>query len=242
MGFTIQEQLALKKSLQYTFPDILRDKIEGMGILVLKQSAITKLGARGICLSASPLPVIVFGSESPGAQAFTLAHEFGHVLLGESGVSGQPRLGGKAGLKTIEDWCNRFAAAFLAPSTSIEGFLHKPETPAREIDRSVLKKISEIFAMSRHAMLIRLVSLGYVQPNFYWNTMRPVFLKEEEEYTSFGRSQYYAKRYVNSKGRFYTGLVMSAWSEGHIAAHHAAEYMGIKNFEHLREIREDYGF
>ena len=51
----------------------------------------------------------------PGAQAFTLAHELGHVLLGSSGISGQPRLGGKSGHKAIEDWCNRFASAFLAP-------------------------------------------------------------------------------------------------------------------------------
>lgn len=242
MGLSIEEQLNLKKSLRYTFPETLRDHIESMGVLVLKQSGITKLGARGICLFANPLPVIVFGNESPGAQAFTLAHEFGHVLLGESGVSGQPRFGGKTGHKAIEDWCNRFASAFLAPRNSIEKVLQKPDKPAPRINNSVLGNLAETFAMSRHAMLIRLVSLEYVQPQFYWKNMRPIFLKEEQDHKSFGRPKYYAKRYVTAKGRYYTGLVMSAWSGGHIAAHNAAEYMGIKNFEHLREIREDYGF
>lgn len=242
MGFRIEDQLQLKKAVRYTFPEILRDKIEGMGVLVLKQSGITKLGARGICLFAEPLPVIVYGNESPGAQAFTLAHEFGHVLLGASGISGQPRLGGKSGHKAIEDWCNRFASAFLAPSKSIERVLERPTSPSTMIDTVVLGNLAEMFAMSRHAMLIRLVGLGYVQPQFYWRTMRPIFLKEEEEHTSFGRPPYYGKRYVNAKGRFYTGLVMSAWSGGHVTAHNAAEYMGIKNFEHLKDIREDYGF
>lgn len=242
MKLGIQEQLSLKKAVRHTFPEILRDKIEGMGVLALKHTGITKLGIRGICFCANPLPVIVFGSESPGAQAFTLAHEFGHILLGVSAVSGEPRLGGKSGHKSVEDWCNRFASAFLAPSSTIAQVIRKPESPAAAIDISVLAHLADKFAMSRHAMLIRLVTLGYVQPRFYWKTMRPIFLREESEYTSFGRSQYYGKRYINAKGRYYTGLVMSAWSGGHIGAHNAAEFMGIKNLEHLRDIREDYGF
>ena len=241
MGFSINDQLQIRKALRYTFPEILRDKIEGMGVLVLKQGEITKLGARGICLFAEPLPVIVYGNESPGAQAFTLAHEFGHVLLGSSGISGQPRLGGKSGHKAIEDWCNRFASAFLAPESSVEQVLEKPSRPLERIDTVVLGNLAEMFAMSRHAMLIRLIGLGYVRPQFYWKTMRPIFLKEEENYRSFGRSRYY-KRYVNAKGRYYTGLVMSAWSAGHFGAHNAGEYMGIKNLKHLRDIRTDYGF
>ena len=242
MSFSIGDQFQLKKALRYTFPEILRDKIEGMGVLVVKHSEITKLGARGICLFAEPLPVIVYGNESPGAQAFTLAHELGHVLLGSSGISGQPRLGGKSGHKAIEDWCNRFASAFLAPKDSIERALEKPSKPLERIDTVVLSNLAEMFAMSRHAMLIRLIDLGYVRPQFYWKTMRPIFFKEEEDHKSFGRSPYYGKRYVNAKGRYYTGLVMSAWSGGHVTAHNAAEYMGIKNFKHLKDIREDYEF
>lgn len=242
MGFRIEEQLSLKKSIRYKFPEIFRDKIEGMGIIALKQSGITKIGVRGICLFATPLPVIVYGNESPGAQAFTLAHEFAHILLGSSGISGQPRLGGKSGNKAIEDWCNRFASAFLAPSDAIERVFEKPETPADKIDEVKLQDLADVFSMSRHAILIRLVNLGYVQSSFYWNTMRPIFLEEEKEYKSFGRPAYYAKRFINAKGRYYTGLVMSAWSGGYITAHNAAEYMGVKSFQHLREIREEYSF
>ena len=72
--------------------------------------------------------------------------------------------------------------------------------------------------------------------------MRPRFLQEESEHKSFGRPKYYGKRYINRKGNYYTGLVMSAWSSGQISAHNAAEYMGIKHFKHIQQIREDYGF
>ncbi|MBC6442578.1 MAG: ImmA/IrrE family metallo-endopeptidase [Rhodobacteraceae bacterium] len=241
MRLPFQDQRSFKKSKRYKFPDILRDHIERLGGLVLKHSALTGLGARGICLFAHPLPVIVFGNESPGAQAFTLAHELGHILLRESGISGPP-FGEKKGHTAIEDWCNRFAAAFLAPKDAIRQTLPKPDTPAAHFDTGELKRLSEMFFISPHAMLIRLVSLGYVQPRFYWKEMRPVLLKNEETYKPFGRPPYYGRRYVNAKGRYYTGLVMSAWCAGQITAHNAAEYMGIRNLKHLRDIREDYGF
>lgn len=242
MSFSIEDQLSLKSTLHYTFPNILRDKIETMGILVLKKSEITKLGARGICYFAEPLPIIVYGNESPGAQAFTLAHEFGHILLRKSGISGLPHINKPSEHGHIESWCNRFASAFLAPKAEIEKAIRKPDIPARQFDSGTLSEIANMFAMSRHAMLIRLVHLEYVRPQFYWDTMRQKFLKEEAEYKSYGRPQYYGKRYINEKGRFYTSLVMSAWSSGLITAHNAAEYMGIKNFDHLRDIREDYKF
>ena len=242
MGLNIEAQLSFTKAERQRFPSILRDKIESLGVLVLKRSDITDLAVRGICFFAIPLPIIVFGKESPGAQAFTLAHELGHVLLGNSAVSGPPSLGGKSDHHAIEDWCNRFASAFLAPRTALSAMFPKPNSAAPDIEPSLLSDLAEKFAMSRHAMLIRLINLGYVQSQFYWKTMRPRFLQEEREYESFGRPKYYGKRYINRKGNYYTGLVMSAWSSGQIGAHNAVEYMGIKHFKHIQQIREDYGF
>ena len=242
MRFPIEDQIGLRSSQRAQLPNILRGKIEGMGVLVLKQGGLTKLRARGICLYAEPLPVIVFGNEAPSAQAFTLAHEFGHILLGSSAISGGPRFGssGLTGGKAVESWCNRFAASFLAPSDALEQYKLPPERPDDDFDLNELNWLAGVFAMSRHAMLIRLVNLGYVKPAFYWLRMRPIFLAEEANYRSFGRPPYYGKRYVNSRGLFYTGLVLDAWSSGRITGHNAAEYMGIKNLAHLQDIRSDF--
>ena len=242
IAFLIEDQLGLPKSRRTQLPSILREKIEGMGVLVLKQGGLTKLRARGICIFAKPLPVIVFGNEAASAQAFTITHEFGHVLLGSSAVSGGPRFGARSltSSKAIESWCNRFAASFLAPSEALENFEGRPSRPLKQFDLSRLQFLADRFAISRHAMLIRLVNLGYVEPSFYWRTMRPIFLAQEANFQEFGRSAYYGKRYVNSKGLFYTGLVLEAWGAGQISSHNAAEYMGIKNLSHLQDIREDF--
>lgn len=239
MSFQLDEQTSLKSDEAYTLPGIIRRKIEQLGVLVLKQSGITKLGVRGICLFADPLPTIVFGNEAPGAQAFTLVHELGHVLLRQSGISGAPG-GWGSGSANIEGWCNRFAASFLAPKDAIAEALARPDTPSEQISLGVLATLAKKFWISRHAMLIRLIDLGYVSANFYWKVMRPIFTKEEEEYKSFGRPPYYGKRFVGSRGEYYTSLVLEAWAQRRITAHNAAEYMGIDNLSHLIDIREDF--
>ena len=242
IAFPIEEQTDLPSSRKAQLPNILREKIEGMGVLVLKQSGLTKLRARGICLFAKPLPVIVFGNEAASAQAFTIVHEFGHVLLGSSAISGGPRFGPDrlTGSKAIESWCNRFAASFLAPAVALEILEARPDRPLQQFDLPRLQFLAKRFAISRHAMLIRLVNLGYVEPSFYWRKMRPLFLAQEADFQGFGRSAYYGKRYVNSRGLFYTGLVLEAWGAGRISGHNAAEYMGIKNLSHLQDIRKDF--
>lgn len=242
MGFPVEDQIAIPKSRKHELPNILRDKIEQMGILVLKQSGLAKLHARGLCLYADPLPVIVFGGEAPSAQAFTLAHEFGHVLTTTSAISGGPSVDvndDRSG-RHIENWCNRFASSFLMPASVVAEYEPAPSSPQTSYSSSRLSELADAFGVSRHAMLIRLVALDYVVPEHYWQTMRPAFRAEEEDYySSFARSKYYGKRYVNSRGMLYTGLVMEAWGNGIISSHNAAEYMGIKNLLHLIDVKKD---
>ena len=167
------------------------------------------------------------------------------VLHGASAISGNPRFGSQklSYQKAIEGWCNRFAASLLIPSQALEEIEKKPPQPDQSISLSMLADLAKGFSVSRHAMVIRLVNLGYVAPEFYWKRMRPVFLEEEENYKGFGKSPYYGKKYVNRvnrRGIFYTGLVLEAWNMGVITAHNAAEYMGIKNITHLQEIKAHF--
>jgi Zn-dependent peptidase ImmA (M78 family) len=241
LGFSIESQLALKSKERVQLPNILRTKFERVGVLVLRQNGLQKLRTRGICLFADPLPIILYGGEAPSAQAFTLAHEFAHILLQQSAISGQPRLGGTSGIKAIEDWCNRFAAAFLMPEASVGTDMGDVQGLADSISDDRLSWLATRYAVSRHAMLIRLVTLGYVKPAFYWFVKRPEFLKEEAAYRSMARPKYYGSRYRNSRGDFYTGLVLEAWNGGRITNHNAAEFMGIKSLSHLNDIRAHFG-
>ena len=89
--------------------------------------------------------------------------------------------------------------------------------------------------MSAHAMLLRLIDLGYVAAAFYWNVKRAQFLAAEEGFKGGGRPRYYGTRYRNARGDFYTSLVLEAWGAHRISNHNAAEFMGIKNLRHLED-------
>jgi Zn-dependent peptidase ImmA (M78 family)/transcriptional regulator with XRE-family HTH domain len=238
LNFDISEQTSLKSSEQHLLPNILRNKFANGGILAFRRNELKKLSVRGICIYADPLPIIVFGSESPAAQSFTLSHELAHVALRESGIIGPVR---KKSADT-EKWCDQFAASFLMARDMIRTIIGPmPNKPADSISDDDLTRYANIFRVSRHAMLIRLVHLGYVKEDFYWNNKKSKFDKEEADYKQYGRAEYYGTRYRNTLGDLYTKLVLQAWSSGRITNHAAAEFMGIRNLAHLHDIRDHFG-
>jgi len=188
LGFPIDRQLALRSAERDKLPSILRRLIESAGVLVLKQSGLFKARTRGVCLYDALLPVVIFTNEAPAGQAFTLLHEFAHVMLGQSAISWGIRSGGIKGSpgKRIENWCNSVAAAFLMPRDAIAAHPASPKGFRDSISDIELRALASAFAVSRHAMLVRLVALGLVDPWYYWRVKRSAFIKEESEYLPGG--------------------------------------------------------
>ncbi|KQV27888.1 hypothetical protein ASC97_05865 [Rhizobium sp. Root1203] len=239
MDFTIATQLAFRSADQQRFPVTLRRRIEGLGVLTLKNTGLRDVGARGMCIAEFPLPVIVFSNEAPTAQAFTLVHELAHLALHQSAIIAPLNA---AATSAIEGWCDRFAAAFLMPRDALVATAGAiPATPASSISDNALNNLAATFHVSAHAMLIRLVHLGYVVAAYYWGTKKQQFEQQEANHKSFGRAEYYGTRYRNNLGDLYTGLVLEAWTNGRINNHNAAQYMGIKNLRHLNDIRDHFG-
>ena len=146
---------------------------------------------KGFCVADFPLPVIVFTSESPNAQAFTLAHELAHVLLKQSAISGSiPRHGGDAIIRIIENWCNCFAAAFLIPRSTVLARYPIPNTPRESIVDADIERLALYFGVSEHAMLIRLVELRYVEADYYWDVKRPIYVQDERDFQAFGSQSF----------------------------------------------------
>lgn len=240
-NFPCEVQLGLSSQQRGTMPKLVRAAIERLGVLVLKDGALAKYGVRGLTIFATPLPVIVFGTEAPAAQSFTMAHELGHIILQQSAISGPPSARNDTNpVEAAERWCDQFAAAFLMPADAIAKIWAKPNAPLASIEDADLRQLANTFAVSQHAMLIRLVHLGYVDAAYYWNTKREYFLRQEREYRGGGIPKYYGVRYRSAVGDLYTGLVLEAWSEGIITNHNAAEFMDIKNLRHLNDIREQF--
>jgi Zn-dependent peptidase ImmA (M78 family)/transcriptional regulator with XRE-family HTH domain len=240
--FSLPDQLNLPKEERDKIPQRLRSRLETLGILVFKEPSLKKAAARGICVYFDVLPIIVFGSESPGAQFFTIAHELAHIALRQSAISGSSTdYRNKSPDAEIERWCNSFAASFVIPEHIVAtAFPDRSSMPLASIDDGYLTRLASFFGVSRHAMLVRLVDLKYVNADFYWSFKRPQFLQEEAQYESFGRPKYYGSRYRSSRGDLYTGLVLEAWATGRITNHNAAEFMEIGNLAHLEAIRAHF--
>lgn len=141
----------------------LRSYIEGLGILVLHRQFKTDEAA-GIYIHVDDGPhtiVINTTGSSKARKLFTLAHEFGHVLLRAEGASNPSVLKNR-----IERFCNRFAACLLAPKRLIKKALDRfGYTPIADDDwiRLFAKKVG----LSQEATFLRLVETDYLDRSSY---------------------------------------------------------------------------
>jgi Zn-dependent peptidase ImmA (M78 family) len=240
--FSIWQQLELTSATKRLLPSLIRAAFERVGVLVLRRTDLGNYGARGISIAEFPLPTIVYGSEAPAGQSFTLAHEFGHMLLKQSAISGPPSAReSDTKPKAVERWCDEFAAAFLIPASAVAERWAKPNAPMPKIGDDSLASLANAFRVSEHAMLIRLVAMGYVEPDYYWSVKRPEFLARESQYRGKGGiPPYYGTRFLNTHGNLYTGLVLDAWSREAITNDSAARFLDIKNLAHLDDIRREF--
>ena len=195
LKFPIFEQMSLASDERDRLPEILRYKLETIGTLTFKLTTLSGLDARGFCFAEFPLPVITFGKESPRAQAFTIVHEFAHLLLRQSSISGPiTRTGGSSTARQVERWCNEFAAAFLMPRSELERIFPRPVARLKSIDDDFLRRIANRFSVSDHAALLRLVDLNFIDEEYYWNKKRAEFDSYERSYRGGGIARYYRNK------------------------------------------------
>lgn len=239
--FPAEDQIGRNAAGRRRIPNDLRHKIEAAGVLTLRRTDLRKLHVRGFCVAEFPLPLIVVGQDAETAQSFTLTHEFAHVMLRVSAISGTvPRDGGEPSKRKVEEWCNRFASAFLMPKRLVEEYMSPPSNPLSSITDETLHGFALHFGVSDHAAMIRLVHLRYIEAEYYWSVMKPKFDAIAAKKQKGGRTLYYGMRYINTQGPLYTSLVLEAWGMGRISGHHAAEFMGIKNIQHMYDIRDHF--
>ncbi len=113
----------------------------GLFVFAVKVGADNKFD--GLVCRAGPLPVIVVEAEWPGdRQRFTLAHELGHLVLGERIAPGLD----------LEKACNRFAGAFLAPVSAMRRLLGRRRS---RLEIRELYDLKQEFGVSIAALLYR---------------------------------------------------------------------------------------
>jgi Zn-dependent peptidase ImmA (M78 family) len=109
-------------------------------------------------------------------------HEFTHILLGESAISNgaTEELGMSPEEQRIERFCDTVAAAALMPRGLILSFPQVAPTGARAWSDDDLRTIARSIGVSRHALLIRFVTLKRATWDFY-KTQRARFEEENRK-------------------------------------------------------------
>ena len=184
LGFDVEKRRELR-----SWTEALRRFIEqadALGVLVMTSGIVGNNTRRrldpeefrGFALSDDLAPLVfINGADTKGAQMFTLAHELGHIWLGESALSDVDPVSSPA--HEVQGWCNRVAAELLVPRASmIERYRENEKLPyqlnrlAREFKVStlvVLRRLHDVGAIDREELGIaygrELDRIGTIEPN-----------------------------------------------------------------------------
>lgn len=209
----------------------LRGVIENRNIFVFQLPLRTD-GVRGLSMAGpGPCAILVNSRENDTARAFTLLHEYGHILLGRGGVCdehGTARADSEKG--RVEAWCDRFAASFLMPEAAfaaergrLEGLLGDPS----EVVGGLAKK----FKAGRYAAASRAADLaGGRYGAAYGGVLDGVAGRCSRGRAAAGKRG--GPRYFNvlasRLGRRFVELAVSSHEREVITTHDLADYLGIR--------------
>ncbi len=224
-GFTEELQRKKLKNSHEVFT-FLRDAIEQKNILVFQILMLLE-DARGFALvNDTPEVVVANSTDEIEPRIFTLMHEFGHVLLHESGVSMPERTLFAKRVGPVEKWCNDFAAGFLLPKSVAESEFTKYKQILTE--PPTLNKLSRQYKVSKAMLLYNMFKLQYISQKEYDAVQkRYKFDKVKGPSTGFGVSA--DKRCIREKGQKFVSLVVSNFEQGLITRSDALDYLSIKS-------------
>tara|TARA_B100000749_G_scaffold270689_1_gene250740 strand:+ start:1095 stop:2267 length:1173 start_codon:yes stop_codon:yes gene_type:complete len=195
---------------------------------------------RGFSLYFDSFPVIfIKKQQSEGAQAFTMMHELGHLLLHrESFVDDEDDFHSHSANEVA---ANRFAGNLLVPEKFLErlDFKSFPGNDVTAYDR-FLEDDARRWCVSPEVILRRMVDSGLLPQEDYqayrsWKQSLPVI----ERQTS-GGSRYRFKEPVRVFGKSYVGTVLDALHEQRITLARASSYLDNLKIADLRQLEDTH--
>ena len=211
----------------------LRDVLEDRNILVFQFSMPIE-DARGFALADETPNIIVINSkDSIEARLFTLMHEFGHLILGET-VIDLPEESLQA-RNNIEAWCNSFSSAFLLPKDVSIDIFNKNKQKLTETD--TLNALSKKYKVSKAVLLVKMVNLNYISRQEFESVLARYASKEtkvekkEKPVTGMASDQ----RCLSEVGNKFVSLVANNFDKDFITYNDALSFLSIKsrNFDKI---------
>jgi Zn-dependent peptidase ImmA (M78 family) len=180
---------------------------------------------RGFAISDPMVPLVfINGRDAKAAQIFTLAHEFAHIWVGESGISnvqiGEVDYGVQ---RSVERRCNQIAAEFLVPERFIRETWQTNAKFADNLDWSIRR-----FRVSRVVIARRAFDLGLCTEDEY----RRLYASEKAQWdkddeADGGGGDFYKTLPVRNGSRFTSSVVSQAIS-GRLLLRHAAALLNTQ--------------
>lgn len=210
---------------------ILRERIEGLGILIVFNGVVNnnshrKLDPqefRGFALTDKYAPLVfINGADFKGAQMFTLAHELAHLWIGAEGVSNLDNM--EPPPVDTEIFCNKVAAEFLIAEAELQE-LWSAAAPREE----PFQWLARQFKVSTLVVARRALDLGLIERSEFFSFYDEYKNDERRKAaTKSGGGSFWANQNVRI-GRRFGNTVVAAAKSGRIIYRDAYSLLGFKN-------------
>lgn len=212
-----------------------RMAFERSGILVFQAKDIPLFEMRGMSIYEELLPIIIVNrKDTYTARCFTLFHELVHILTRTPGICDiiedeEPNIA-----SDIESLCNKVAAECLVPKNFfVKENIVREKQGSHWTDEEI-KKLSNLYSVSREVIVRRLYDLNYVDINFY-KAKRIQYIEEFKNYegkkdkkSGSGGFIHPVTDVVSSAGKLFVGLVLEAFNQNYITPNEASSFLGIR--------------
>lgn len=229
LGISIEKQIKEFKTYKVA-QDIWRNKLFDYGVVVrICQMPITD--ARAFCLFGENLAGIGLSNEDrEHGRIFSLFHEVCHLSLKQPGVSGIATRN-RSSNQRLEQYCDRFSAAFLLPSSHPE-VQSSLKLFGGSIDSlKVAQFIAKKFKVSKYAALRRALDLQKISSDIYWQII-PEWEKIDAQYVKEQRKKrtpggdYYATQ-ISYVGKRFIDLAMTALKRNYLTSVEVQRILGL---------------
>jgi Zn-dependent peptidase ImmA (M78 family)/transcriptional regulator with XRE-family HTH domain len=220
-----------------------REKLEALGILVFQSSTVSTSEMRGFSISDTTLPIIVINrKDSYSGRIFSLFHEVAHILLRTSGLCDiDPDITQSSAEQKIEVFCNQVAADVLMPEQEFRDSVNRIFIieQASGFSDEIISRLSNEFGTSREAVVRRLLTLDFVDNNFY-RIKRDQYLHEigKKITKKGGRGIPPAVNVISLAGKPFIHIVFHAINSNRITVNDASGYLDvrIKHFDKVSQL------
>lgn len=225
-NLNMEKQRKFKNS--YALFNYLRDTFENLNILVFQFSMPVE-DARGFVLTdQNPNIIVVNSKDSIEARIFTLLHEFGHILLGET-VIDLPFLSFNKKNK-IEYWCNQFAASFLLPKTHAETLFTSEQSLT---DERTLNRLSRKYKVSKSMLLYAMYKQDFISKTEFERKLDNYKPSKKDQKKKKGTKQRGGipqdRRCLTEMGHKFVSMVANNYDKNLITYTDALNFLSVKS-------------